>query len=514
MDTNLPAPSSSAGDEPAATPLGLWDAVSLVVGIVVGTAIFRTSTEVFQNTTGPWQAFAAWTLGGVLSVVGALCYAELATTYPRSGGDYVYLTRAFGPGIGFLFGWVQFTVVFTSNVGMMAYAFGDYGVRLLDLQPSAATWLAVAAIVVMSVVNAFGVTAGKHTQNVLTLAKVVGLAAVVLAGAFCLLSPPQASRVVPDPGQLAVPDPGASAASDDLGSETLPANTGAIPAPASLSFGLAMVFVLYAYGGWNDAAFVAAEVRNRRRNLPLALVGGVAAITVIYLAVNAAYLAALGFEGARHTTTPAAGVLEAAVGPVGSRVVSVLVMISALGAINGMILSRSRVFATMGADHRIFAWLGGWDRQHDVPRRAIAAQAAATLTMILGVGTERGQHAIDAVLTPLGVGPIPWNQYFGGFETLLAATSPVFWAFFIATGLAMMTLRWREPQHERPFAVPLYPLPPLVFCATSLFMLYHSLKYARWLTLLGVAPAALGLLLYAATRGPRPERETCRPGRG
>lgn len=104
------------------------------------------------------------------------------------------------------------------------------------------------------------------------------------------------------------------------------------------------------------------------------------------------------------------------------------------------------------------------------------------------------------MLTPLGAGPIPWNQYFGGFETLMAATAPVFWTFFLATGLAMMTLRHREPQRERPFAVPLYPLPPLVFCATSVFMLYSSLRYAKWLTLLGVAPAALGLLLYAATR--------------
>jgi len=506
VDPNLPAPSSSAAEEPAATPLGLADALSLVVGIVVGTAVFRTSTEVFQNTAGPWQALAAWTLGGALSIVGALCYAELATTYPRSGGDYVYLTRAFGPAVGFLFGWAQFTVVFTSNVGTMAYAFGDYGARMLDLQQRAVAWLAVASIIVMSLINALGVTAGKHTQNVLTLAKVVGLAAVVIAGAYCAALPSQASRVVPDPG--------AGSIAAEHGSETLPTNPGAIPAPTSLSFGLAMVFVLYAYGGWNDAAFVAAEVRDRRRNLPLALIGGVAAITAIYLAVNAAYLAALGFEGARHTTTPAAGVLEAAVGPVGSRVVSALVMISALGAINGMILSRSRVFASMGADHRIFAWLGGWDRRHDVPRRAIAAQAAATLAMVLGVGTQRGQQAIDAVLTPLGAGPIPWSQYFGGFETLLAAAAPVFWAFFLATGLAMMVLRWREPERERPFAVPLYPLPPLVFCATSLFMLYHSLLYARWLALLGVAPAALGLVLYAAARGPRPPRETSRTPRG
>jgi amino acid transporter len=339
-------------------------------------------------------------------------------------------------------------------------------------------------------VNACGLRLGKWSQNVLTLAKVAGLAAVVGAGAMCFCFPPEASRVVPDPGAPSA------------------------PASTSISFGLAMVFVLYAYGGWNDAAFVAAEVRDRRRNLPLALIGGVAAITAIYLAMNLAYLAALGFDGARRTTTPAAGVLAAAVGPQAARAVSALVMISALGAINGMILSRSRVFATMGADHRIFSWLAGWDRGHGVPRRAIAAQAVVTLAMIVGVGTARGQRAVDAALAAVGAPPIPWREYFGGFETLMAATAPVFWTFFLATGLAMMVLRWREPRRDRPFAVPLYPLPPVVFCATCAFMLYHSVRYARWLTAVGVAPAAAGLLIYACTRKFGPASETGDAGRG
>jgi basic amino acid/polyamine antiporter, APA family len=470
--------------------LGLWDAVSLVVGIVVGTAIFRSSTDVFLNTSGPWQALAAWALGGVLSIVGAVCYAELATTYPRSGGDYVYLSRAFGPWAGFLFGWAQLVTVFTSNVGTMAYAFGDYGVELFGLGSSAIVWLAAASIVAMSLVNACGVTIGKWSQNVLTFAKVAGLAAVVIAGVICFVTPQQASRVVPDPGAPIA------------------------PTSNSLSFGLAMVFVLYAYGGWNDAAFVAAEVRNRRRNLPLALIGGVAAITGIYLAMNLAYLAALGFDGARRTPTPAAGVLEVAAGPQAARAVSVVVMISALGAINGMILSRSRVFATMGADHRIFSWLAGWDRGHGVPRRAIAAQAAVTLAMVVSVGTERGQRAIDGALRAFGAQAIPWREYYGGFETLMAATAPVFWVFFLATGVAMMVLRWREPQRERPFSVPLYPLPPLVFCATCGFMLYHSVRYARWLTVVGVAPAALGLAIYAVMRLVDRKPETRDPTRG
>jgi APA family basic amino acid/polyamine antiporter len=444
-----------------ATQLGLWDAVSLVVGIVVGTSIFRASPQVFQNTAGPWHAMGAWLLGGGLSLVGALCYAELATTYTRSGGDYEYLTRSFGRWAGFLFGWTQLTAVLTASIGTMAYAFADYGVRLANLSPYSAVWLAAAAILAVTLANAYGAVVGKTLQNVFTTAKVVGLAGVVIVGigagrwaSFSMESP------IPP---LAPLHHGGSATFE--GGE-------------SLSFGLAMVFVLYAYGGWNDAAFVAAEVRDRRRNLPLALIGGVAAITVIYLAVNAAYIAVLGFDEARRAKTPAAEVMAAAMGSVGAQAVSALVMISALGAINGMVLAGSRVYAVAGADHRALRWLSGWDQRKGVPRAALAAQAAVALAMVFAVGLRKGAS---------------------GFETLLAATAPVFWSFLFATGLSLIVLRLRDPERERPFAVPLFPLPPLVFCATCAFMLKSSLEYARWLALLGAAPVAVGFIIYAAT---------------
>jgi len=443
--------------------LGLWDAVSLVIGIVVGTSIFRASPQVFQNTAGPWQALGAWLLGGGLSLVGALCYAELATTYTRSGGDYEYLTRAFGAWAGFLFGWAQLTAVLTSSIGTMAYAFADYGVRLANLANGATVWLAALAIVAVTLANARGAFVGKSLQNVFTSAKVLGLMGVVIAGVRA--------------GQW-----------ENLSTTSqIPPLAPAFEGGGSMSFGLAMVFVLYAYGGWNDAAFVAAEVRNRRRNLPLALIGGVAAITVIYLAVNVAYLVVLGFENARRSTTPAADVLAAAMGPAGDNAVSALVMISALGAINGMVLAGSRVYAVAGADHRALRWLSGWDQRQGAPRAALAAQAAVALAMVFAVGFRQGER---------------------GFETLVAATAPVFWSFLLATGASLIVLRWRDPERERPFAVPLFPLPPLVFCGTCAFMLWASLTYAlsisRWLPLLGAAPVGAGVLVYAASaRKPR-----------
>lgn len=440
----------------AAPRLGLWDAVSLVIGIVVGTSIFRTAPEVFQNTSGPWSALGAWFLGGVLSIIGALCYAELATTYTRAGGDYEYLTRAFGPWAGFLFGWAQLTAVLTSSIGTMAYTFADYGVKLFRMNESGAVWLAATPIVVATLLNALGTSLGKSTQNICTVAKVVGLIGVVLAGVACA-----------DWGNLAL---------------VVPLAEGPDKAANWQAFGLAMVFVLYAYGGWNDAAFVAAEVRDRKRNLPLALIGGVLGVTAVYLAVNVAYLAGLGFDAARATRTPATDVIEAAIGRAGGGLASILVMISALGAINGMVLVGSRVYAAAGADHRPLRWLSGWDALRGAPRAALIAQAVVALAMVFAVN----------VINPGD-----------GFGTLLAATAPVFWSFLMGTGASVIVLRWRDPSRERPFAVPFYPLPPLIFCATCGYMLWSSLAYAisisPWLPLMGAGPVAVGAVVYLLT---------------
>jgi basic amino acid/polyamine antiporter, APA family len=468
---------NSIGDSesppPVAPQLGLWDAASIIVGIVVGTAIFRATDGVFNNAGGPWGAMGLWLVGGVLTLCGALCYAELATTYPRDGGDYEYLSRAYGSWCGFLFAWVQLTAVISGNIAIMAYAFADYGLKLWPGMKDEAIWLTLAPVVAFSLLNACGVVAGKATQNLLTVAKVLGLVAIVLAAVFVVGAKPQAEAV----------------AVSSLG--------GAAP---DANWGLALVFVLYAYGGWGHAVFVAAEVRDQRRNMPRALVLAILGITLIYLAVNAAYLHVLGYDGARATPTPAADVLEVACGAWGARVVSVLVMLSALGAINGMILTGTRVYATWGEDYPAFSWLGSWNRRVAAPIHAITAQAVMAVVLILLVGTAAGRGAFDAALLGIGVAGLPWERFAGGFEMLVAGSAPVFWGFFFLGGLSVFVLRWTDSRAERRFSVPLYPLPPLLFCASSLFMLYSSADYARWLTLIGVVPLVTGALLLPVAR--------------
>jgi amino acid transporter len=401
-----------------------------------------------------------------------MCYAELAAAYPRDGGDYEYLNRAFGPWCGFLFAWAQITTVISGNIAIMAYVFADYAARMLPQGGEHTLWLTLGPIAALSALNAVGVVAGKVVQNVLTAVKVLGLGGIVVAGLFSVGSAkPQAGIAVNNQGGVDV--------------------------------GLALVFVLYAYGGWSHAVYVAAEVRDGRRNLPRALVLGITGIMLIYLAVNGAYLAALGFERARLTSTPAVDVLEVAVGLWGGRAIGLLVMLSALGAINGMILTGSRIYAVWGADYPALAWLGAWNRRTATPIAAIAFQAAVAALLVALVGTSTGRNVFDAALQRLGIDPLPWEKFPGGFEMLVAGSAPVFWGLCLLTGLAVFVLRFKDRGKERSFAMPLFPLPALVFCATCAFMLRASLAYAGWLTLLGVVPLALGGVLWLAVRSNR-----------
>jgi len=460
-------PPSSSGETPR---LGMWDAVSIIVGIVVGVAIYKTPGFIYANVANGWIGLGAWLLGGVLSFIGALCYAELATTYPKMGGDYVYLTRAFGRPVGFLFGWAQLAVILTGSIASMGYAFGDYAVRLWALEKSATVWLTLGSVVTLSLLNLCGVIFGKWMQNILTGAKVLGLLAIVVAG---------------------------------IGWGTADFSMTPSQAPEQTSFGLAMILVLYAFGGWNDAAFVASEVRDRKRNIPKALFYGIGGITLIYLLVNVGYLWGLGFENLQGHGTPAAGALKIALGEPGDKTMSLLVMLSALGALNGLIFTGARVFTALGREHSVFAVLSRWDPRLNVPVWSILAQTGVAVLLIVIVGTEAGQNAFNRCLTTIGLSPFPWRNdpRFGSeFDTLVTCTAPVFWLFFLLTGVSLFVLRFKDPDIERPFKAPLYPVVPLIFCATSCYMLYSSLTFVKELSLLGFIPLAIGLPLYFFSR--------------
>lgn len=447
--------------------LGLADTVSLIVGVVVGAGIFETAPLVFANVDGAGMGLLCWVLGGVLSLAGACCYAELASTYPRSGGDYVYLTRAFGPKVGFLFAWSQLALLLTASIGMMAYVFADHARALFSFDERSTAWVAAGAVLGLTALNLASVTAGKATQNLLTTLKVVGLGSIVIAGFW--------------PGETPVTAPAVASGS----------------APAA-SIGLAMILVLYTYGGWNDAAFVAAEVRERR-HIARALLIGTALVTLIYLLVNGALVAGLGFDRVRASPTVAAELLGLRFGTVGRSAIAVLIMISALGAANALIFMGARVHAKLGTDYAGLSVLGRWNRERGQPYGALLMQAAITVLLVVLAGLGVGRSAVDAVFAALGAAGTPWAGH-GGFDTLLRCSAPVFWAFFLMTGLSLFVLRARDPHVERPFRAPLFPLTPLVFCGTCAWMLVSSIDYAGRLIVLCVPFLLLSIPFYFTRR--------------
>jgi APA family basic amino acid/polyamine antiporter len=477
--------------------LGLWDTVSIIVGIVIGTTIFYVPGGrfgVFSSVANPWAGLVMWGAGGLLALIGALCYAELATTYPRSGGDYVYLTRAFGPWAGFLFGWAQLALVLTASIGAMAYVFGFYLAPLAlraglpDLSQQLG-WdvgndilYAGIAVIVLSFLNILGVTLGKIAQNILTIVKVLGILAIIVAG-FVWGHP------------------------DNLLQAPLPTEAN------EWHFGaLAIILVLYAYGGWSDAAFVAAEVRQPRRNIPRALILGTVAITIIYLLVNAAYLNGLGFAGVRAASDVPGDVLR--LSPLqeeGATAMSLIIMVSALGAANGLIFAGTRVYATLGADYRLFAWLGTWRPGRGSPIVAVLLQAVITLGLLAALGMRQGHEAINNILEGVGIDVHGWQPR-GAFENLVSHTAPVFWFFFLLTGLSLFVLREKDPHLPRPFMVPAYPILPLVFCSMCIYMLYTSIAYVQVRSLLAFGVLWIGVFLYllarlVGMRAPAPEPE-------
>jgi amino acid transporter len=469
----------------AAAPLGLWDVVSIIVGIIIGTSIYESPPLIFGNVAGPLAGLGAWALGGVLALVGALCYAELANAYPSLGGDYDYLGRAFGRPAAFAFAWAQLSVIRAGgSVAIMACVFADYAHGLVGDRLAGTLFAdrptltyATLAIAALAVVNVLGLRPGKFTQNLLTAAKVIGLGGLVLVGALSLSGPAPAAPAGP---------------------------------PRETAIGLAMVFVFYAYTGWNEAAFVAGELRDRRRNIVLALVLGTAAVTLIYLAVNVAYLATLGYEGVATSKGVAARVLELHLGPAGGTAMSLLVIVSSLGAINGLLFSGARLNAAFGADYRLFRWLGGDPERPGRAVGAVVVQALFSVGLIALVEfAHRWKPLVIAAADSAGLSLKLGKDDFAPtaedrFGRLVLCTAPVFYLFLLLTGLALFVLRWRDPNRERPFRVPGYPVLPAVFGLSSLYMLHASTTYAlaeRPADLLVVAALlALGLPLYGLAK--------------
>lgn len=423
--------------------LSVLDASAILVGVVVGIGIFGFPPLVAQNAWSPFAYMAMWVAGGFLMLVGALCYAELGSAYPDTGGEYTFLTQAWGRKLGVLFAWARGTVIQTGAIAAVAFIFGDYAQRLFSLGIHGAAWYAALVVALLTAVNMAGTLESRRLQRLLTLATVLAMLLIAIAG----LSLPG----LPE-GRLAF------ATADNQTPHGGWAG----------SLGMGMVFVLLTYGGWNEAAYLSGEIRDVRRNMSRVLLLGSFAITAIYLLVNLAYLRVFGLHGLRSSAAVGADMMSLLAGSWAVVLLSLVVCCTALGTINACIFTGARVYHALGRDVPAFNALGAWRRQGGTPARALAVQGAITLLLILFGALSKS-----------------------GLEAMVAYTAPVFWLFMLMTALAVIQLRRRDGASARSFRVPFYPLPPLLLAATCLALFLASVRYAG-------AGAWLGLLVLLA----------------
>jgi APA family basic amino acid/polyamine antiporter len=439
---NLPGSSAIRPlGEPRPTLRGR-DVLAIIVGIVIGAGIFRTPALVAGEASSEAVLLLVWTAGGLLSIVGALCYAELASAYPSMGGDYHFLRLAYGPRLAFLYAWARLTVIQTGSIALLAYVFGDYLAAILPVGANSSALYAGAAVILVNGVNWAGVRLGARVQRWLTVLEVAGLTLVVIAG--LLLAPAGAApRPLPEEG----------------------------------SIGLMMVFVLLTYGGWSETVYVSAEFKGSRRRMGWIMVAGLALVTLLYLLVNFAFVRALGLAGMAEADAVAAEVMQRSMGDTGAALISLIVAIAALTSANATAITGARTACALGRGFPALQWLGRWDMDRDTPGNALIVQSAVALALVVA-----GAFARD------------------GFRLAVEYTAPVFWLFLLLVGLSLFVMRIREPDVPRPFRVPLYPLLPAIFCLTSAYLLYSSVAYTGLGALAGLAVLATGGLLLLIIR--------------
>ena len=435
----MPGGPTLARSEPHRT-LSVVGGAAFLIGTVIGVGIFKTPSLVAANVGSSGAFLAVWLIGGLIMVLGALCYAELGSAHPDAGGEYHFLSRAYGKPLGLLFAWARGTVIQTGAIAAVAFVYGDYASVLLPLGPASTAIHAAIAVVALTALNLAGTPQSTGAQMALTALTVIALLVLVAGG----LSEPAGA---PTPA----------------------------PQAAGGSLGFAMVFVLLTYGGWNEAAYLSGELKDVRHNMVRTLLLGAGTIIVLYMLVNFAYLNALGLQGLRESNAVASDLMRMIAGPAGAAALSLMVCVCALSTLNGTIFTGARTYYALGRDLSSIRLLGTWERHGQKPSNALVLQCAISLALVIfGSATREG------------------------FEAMVAYTAPVFWAFLLLVALSVFVFRRRDPQALH-YRMPLYPLPPILLAAASAWMIYSSLAYAGVGAVIGVAVLLAGtpLLLLA-----------------
>jgi APA family basic amino acid/polyamine antiporter len=410
----------------------------VVIGGIIGSGIFINPYIVAQRlSTGP-LVLAAWVAGGAIALVGALAYAELGTRAPRAGGQYVYLRDGLHPLLGFLYGWALIVSIESGAVAAVALTFAQYALRLTGGAERAAAPLAVAAIVLLSIVNALGVKPGSRVLNVFVVLKVVALAVLIGAGLFA-----------------------GSAGGWWRDSQE-------VTYSPLLAFGTALVPILFAYGGWQNANYVAEEIEQPERTLPVSLLAGTAIVVLVYVLVNLVYLRALGLDGLAGTTTPAADAAERMFGPLGRTFIAAAIAVSTFGFLDLAILAPTRVYYAVAADGAFPQALARLHPRFGTPILAIAVQSTWSVALLLT----------------------------GNYGELLNTVVFADWIFFGLTVTSLFMYRQRDTGAPRGYRMPGYPLLPAAFVIVAASIVYSVVRADPYRAALGALLLAAGIPVY------------------
>ncbi len=440
----MSAPSSAPGLQ---RRLGLWSSVAVLIGITIGSGIFRSPAGIAAKLPGPLPLMAVWVAGGVVALCGALSLAEIASVYPKTGGIYAYLRECWGRMPAFLFGWAEFVIIRAAAIGAISLTFAEYSLRVAGFDASVAPysdwshWLAAVAIILTSAFNIIGVRWGSLVQNITTIAKYAGLLFIAVM-AIAIGLPKTGGHFTPmaPPGSFSVG-----------------------------AFGLALVSVLWAFDGWADVSFVGGEIKDPQKNLPRALIIGTVAVVAIYLLANMAYLIVFPVEQIAKSKLVAADVAQYLVGPWGVTMVGLTVMLSTFGSLNGTMLASPRIFFAMADDGLFFKQVAKVHPKYETPWVAI------TLSCVLGVGFV----------------------LLRSFEQLADAFVTAIVPFYMLAIAGIFVLR-RRKDHVPAFRTPLYPIAPIIFLLSTTFLIGTALvdETTRWPALAVFGAILAGIPVY------------------
>lgn len=450
-----------AGDDPGLNPqapvqqgagptfarhLGLFDATMIVVSGIIGSGIFINPYVVARAVHTPLLIIAVWVVGGAIALAGAFVFAELSTVMPRVGGQYAFFREAFHPLAAFLHGWALLLIVQSGATAAVAVAFAQYVARLVALPSGSGKWLAAVLLLALAAFHALGIRPGAILINIVTFAKTLALAALII-GAFVL-----------------------SRGSGLAFSPAIPQELHGLSLLSAFFAGL--VPAMFAYGGWQNLNYVAEEVRDPQRNLPRAILIGVACVIAVYVSANVAYVHVLSAPTLAATQTPAADVAARLLGEPGARAISLLIVVSTFGFLNLSLLSAPRVYYAMAADGLFFRSLARLSPRFRVPTAAILLQG--------------GLAAFFALIS--------------AYDRLLSYAVFADWIFFAASGVALLVFRRKLPGASRPYPTPGYPWVPVLFTLAGAGIVVNIFFTDLRNALAGLAIFLLGVPVYFAWR--------------